>query len=338
LTLAVCASALSAGAQNNGGSPRAENSVRTPGQFGLSESSQGYEISADDLLEVYVFDVPELSRDYRVSPNGSIDLPLLSGAISAAGLTPSQLSDAIGQRLRESRLVANPKVTVQVKQSRIHSVAITGAVKRPQVYPVFGQTTFLDLVSQAEGLTEDAGSTAVITRGDVARRRLALNSGAADSAQGGISATVMIDLKPLLETPDTAFNPVIYPGDRVTVPHAGVFYVLGAVVRPGGYNLRDSQEKMTVLMALATAGDLTPTAKSQKSILIRKNPQAPEGREEIPLDLKKISAGESPDRNMQADDVLLIPQSGGKKAGRAMLSAVGAVATTTASGVIIYRR
>jgi polysaccharide biosynthesis/export protein len=297
----------------------------------LSADLSDYEISPDDLLYVYVFDVPELSREYRVSPNGSIQMPLLADPIPAAGLTRTQLSDLISERLRKSRSVGNPKVTVDVKESRVHSIAITGAVKRPQIYRLFGQTTLLDLLSQAEGLDSDAGATAVITRGQVAQRHLGLNK------QGDLGATVTqtADLQQLLEGGD---NPVLYPQDRVTIPHAGIFYVLGAVIKPGGYNLRDAREQMTVLMAVATAGDLTSTAKSDNCLLIRKKAGAKEGKEEIVLNVKQIRAGRMPDPRMQASDILYIPESGGKKAAHAALGAMGAFALSTTSGVIIYRR
>jgi polysaccharide export outer membrane protein len=297
-----------------------------------------YEITPDDLLQVEVFDVKELSGEYRVSPNGSIHLPLLPEAVSAAGLTPSQLSEEIGQHLRASKLVATPRVTVGVKESRGHSVAITGAVKRPQIYPVFGQTTLLDLLSQAEGLTDDAGSAAMITRGAVAQRRLGMNGQRGENQHPVDPTIVTADLKRLLEGGDSQSNPIVYPGDSVTVPHAGVFYVLGAVTRPGGYNLRDAQEPITVLMAIATAGGLTPTAKNQRCMLIRKNAKAPDGKEEITINLKDVISERVPDQKMNRDDVLFVPESGGKRAGRAVLSSIGAIATTTTSGVIVYRR
>jgi len=297
-----------------------------------------YEISPDDLLSIDVFEVNELSGEYRVSPNGLIRLRLLSGPIAAAGLTPSELADRISERLRTSRYVGHPAVNVQVKESRVHSVAITGAVKRPQIYPVLGQTTLLDLISQAEGLTDDAGSAAIITRGAVAQRRLGMKGQGGENQHPMDTTSVTVDLKRLLETGDSQSNPIVYPGDRVTVPHAGVFYVLGAVTRPGGYNLRDAQEPITVLMAIATAGGLTPTAKNQKCVLIRKNSQAPDGKEQIPINLKDVMSERAPDQKMNKDDVLLVPESGGKKAGRAVLSSVGAITTTAASGVIVYRR
>jgi polysaccharide export outer membrane protein len=323
-----------AAASTNPGAPQPS----TKSAMELRANSEDYEISPDDLLEIYVVDVEQLSRTYRVSPNGSIHLPLLSDSIAAAGLTPSQLSDAIRDRLISTRLIGNPKVTVEVKESRVHSVAITGAVKRPQIYPVFGQTTFVDLLSQAEGLADDAGNTAIIQRGEAAQRRLGLKKAVEDGQQPMAPSSVTVDLKQLLEGGDAASNPIIYPGDRVTVPHAGVFYVLGAVNRPGGFNLRDAQEPITVLMALATAGDLTTTAKSHSAVLIRKNAQAPDGSEHITLNLKEVLSGALPDQRMQADDVLFVPESSGKKAGRAMLSAFGVITTSTTSGVLVYRR
>jgi polysaccharide biosynthesis/export protein len=290
-----------------------------------------YVISQDDLLDIYVFDVPDLSRQYRVSPNGTIQLPLLPDSIPAAGKTRFQLSRAITETLRDRRLVANAHVAVEVKESRVHSVAITGAVKRPQIYPVFGQTTLLDLLSQAEGLADDAGSAAFITRGDVARRRQLEEKQPASE-----NSSIRVDLKRLLEGEDVAPNPIVYPGDRVTVPHAGVFYVLGAVNRPGGYNLKDAQESVTVLMALATAGDSTSTAKRQV-VLIRKESKSG-ARREITLNLKEIASGRAGDQKMQPNDILFVPDSNGKKAGRALLSAAGAITTSTTSGVIVYRR
>ena len=333
LTVVVFAAALAPLRGQEQSAPSVVNSSPSAKLVDLASTDlRDYVISSDDLLEIYVFDVPDLTRQYRVGPNGTIQLPLLPEPIAAAGRTRFQLSQAISEHLRDRRLVANAQVTVEVRESRIHAVAITGAVKRPQIYPVFGQTTFLDLLSQAEGLTDDAGSAAIITRGDIARRRQG-----GENQQSFDTDTVKVDLKRLLEAENTGSNPVVYPGDRVTVPHAGVFYVLGAVNRPGGYNLRDAQEPITVLMALATAGNMTPTAKKQKVVLIRKDSQSPTGRE-IALNLQEIASGRVADQKMQPEDILFVPESNGKKAGRAVLSAVGAITTSATSGVIVYRR
>jgi len=105
----------------------------------------------------------------------------------------------------------------------------------------------------------------------------------------------------------------LYPGDRVTVQKAGIVYVIGAVNRAGGFVLND-QNPMTVLTAIALANNFTPTAKSSKAVIIRKNPKAPGGREEIAVDLKKILSNHAPDEQLLANDILFVPESGGKKA------------------------
>lgn len=298
-------------------------------------STQDTVISPDDLLEVYVFDVAEISRQYRVSPSGSITLPLLSGPIAAAGLTPEQLSQAISERLRTAGLVSSPQVTVAVKESRIQSVAVAGAVKRPQIYPIFGRTTLLDVLSQAEGLADDAGNTAIITRGEVAARVRGLGVGQhARGQQPPLSRTVTVDLKRLLENGEPSLNLDLYPGDRVTVQRAGIIYVVGAVNRSGGFTLKNDQEEMTVLKAIALAEDLKSTAVRNKALIIRKNPQMSGQREEIPIDLKKVLAGQAPDRPMQTNDILFVPDSTGKKAMRR--AAEAAIQITT--GIIIWRR
>ena len=138
-----------------------KNSARTPvtppAQVPATSSPSGpieapdYMIGVDDVLDVYIVDVPELSRQYRVSGNGMVTFPILSTPVTAAGLTLSEFSGATND-LKTAGLVSDPHVSTSVNQSRLHSIAITGAVRRPQIYSVFSQTTLLDMLSQAEGL------------------------------------------------------------------------------------------------------------------------------------------------------------------------------------------
>ncbi len=127
-----------------------------------------YIISPDDVLTISVYDAPDVTGEYRVSPTGQIELPLLSEPIVAAGRTPAQLSELISERYRKSEIYSHPRVTVAIKESRVHAITIAGAVKKPQIYPVFGKTTLMDVLSQAEGLADDAGSLAIVTRGAIA--------------------------------------------------------------------------------------------------------------------------------------------------------------------------
>jgi polysaccharide export outer membrane protein len=291
-------------------------------------------ISPDDVLSIKVYDAPDITGEYRVSPTGEIEIPLLSAPVEAAGRTTAQLAKLIGDRYSQSEIYTHPRVTVAIKESRVHAIAIVGAVKKPQIYPVFARATLMDLLSQAEGLAEDAGSLAIVTRGDIA---LEIVKARPDCGGAGRAAfcdsTFSVDLHRLTETGDPLLNVDLYPGDRVTVPCAGIVYVAGAVNKPGGFPLKPGQEKMTVIQALALAEDLKPTAAQSKAMIIRKNPAAKDGREEIAINLTKILEGREHDAQLRADDILFVPDSAGKKALRRGAEA----AVTAATWGLIYR-
>jgi len=302
--------------------------TKAPGIAGAED----YIIGPDDLMNVYILDVPELSRDYRVTATGTVTLPVLAKPLNAAGLTLSQFSERLSAELKAQGLVSDPHVTLSLVQSTSHSVAITGAVRHPQVYPVFSQTTLVDVLSQAEGLADDAGNTAIVSRGDIGIRASRLGDTARSPEQDQPADTVTIDLKRLLESGDKSRNVHIYPGDRITVPRAGVVYVLGAVNKPGGFTMRVSSHGMTVLQALALAEDAKTTALRSQTVIIRNDPQASEGRKQIRVDLKGILRGKSPDPVLQAEDILFIPDSTAKRAFHRGIESVVQAAT----GVAIF--
>lgn len=292
-----------------------------------------YIIAPDDLIDVDVVDVPEFTREYRVSPDGNIMLPLLSEPIVAAGLTPDQLSAVIAAKLRSAGLVTHASVIVSVKASRVNSVAITGAVSNPQIYRIFGETTLLNVITQAGGLANDASDTAVITRGETAMRVFGLQGGSGGKTGASLPTTLKVNLQKLFDGNDPKSNIPIYPGDTVAVLPAGIVYVVGAVNRAGGYTLAGNWQDMTVLKAVALAGNVTSTALQKKTLIIRKDPAKPTGREEIPINLKKILAGRAPDQRLEANDILFVPDSTAKKAFRRGAEAALGVGT----GLLIYR-
>lgn len=294
----------------------------------VSPISDEYVINPEDILDVYVYDVPELSREYIVNQAGNVTVPLLPKSIQAAGLTPDQFARALEQGFRQAGSLSRPQITVAVKQSRRSVVTVEGAVKSPQVVPVVGRTKLTAVLSQCGGLAEDAGSTATITRGALASQ---------SSPNSPASGVVSFELKKLMDGTDPASQVEVWPGDRISVEHAGVFYVLGEVNHPGGFNLKSAQEQITVLQALAIAGDVTAIAKKNKAVIIRKDSTAPNGRHELALNVTDILTGKSPDHTLEANDILYVPASGGKRAMRAITQS----ATTIAGGAgtaIVYRR
>jgi polysaccharide export outer membrane protein len=297
---------------------------------GSAAAEPEYLISPDDVLEVYVLDVPELSRAYEVSATGKVTLPLLSAPLPAAGLTLEQFSQLARRRLQEEGFVSDPRVSTSVRESRAHAVAITGAVHKPQMYRVLGRTTLLDVLSQAEGVAEDAGTVAIIRRGDVAMAALQLRSPETAAAAPRL---MTVDLERLLQKGDAAANVEVYPGDRIIVPRAGIVYVVGAVNRPGGFALKTGKQSITVLQALALAEDLKTTAVRNKAVIIHGDAKAAGGRQQIPVDLKKLLAGKTADPALEAEDILFVPDSSSRRVLTRSAEAVLQVAT----GLAIYR-
>ncbi len=289
-------------------------------------------VGSGDLLHIDVFDVPELSRDVRVTDSGDISYPLVPGRIHVAGLTPYELQGKMEQLLIENGLVSHPQVSVFVKEQYSQPVNVIGAVARPTVYQVTGPTTLLEVLASAGGIASDAGSVVIVTR---PIRNEAPREKPASAVIGGDSENqkITVNLQDLLETGDSVYNIPIYGGDTVTVPHAGIVYILGfGIAQPGGYVLQGHGEQVTVLRAVALAHGLTGFAKANSSYILRTDPETGH-RVEIRVKLKSIEKHKSPDIPLKSNDILYVPDSAGKKA----LAQGGAAALGIGTAVTIYR-
>jgi len=265
-------------------------------------------LDTGDLLDVRVFDTPELSGKLRVDESGEITLPI-GGAVTVRGLTAEQVGVAIEERLRQQHILRDPHVDVFVDEYATQGVTVAGEVKTPGIYPWSGKHTVLDFISAAGGLTPYASRTVTLSRKD--REQV-----------------ITFQLNNSLQAPSGA-DLETRPGDRVLVTRAGVVYVVGDVGRPGGY-LIDNNDTVTVLKALALAQGMNKTAKYDAK-LIR---NAPSGQTESDLPLKKILANQAPDPKLQDGDILFIPVSGGKQFADKGVTAI----LQTAAGVVIYGR
>ena len=258
-------------------------------------------ISAGDLLDVTVFDTPELSSKVRVDHDGNITLPV-GGELQVKDLTAAEAGAAIQKRLLDKDIIKDPHVTVFILEYATQGVTVLGEVKTPGVYPVLGARSLFDFISAAGGLTPTAANTAaVMHRGQPDKQDVVKLSNDPTKAQ--------------------AANVPIEPGDTILVPRAGIVYVVGDVGKPGGF-LIDNNERLTVLQAVALAAGTNRTAALNHSKLIRKSVS---GREEIPLPLKKILQDKSADMSLNDGDILFIPSSTAKSIGWGSLqSAVNA--------------
>jgi polysaccharide export outer membrane protein len=109
-----------------------------------------YLIGPEDVLHVSVWDNKDLTLDVTVRPDGKISLPLIQD-VQAEGLTASELSDVIHQKLLP--FILEPQVAVIVTQVNAPKVFVMGNVTRPGPYPLRSDMSVLQAISVAGGFT-----------------------------------------------------------------------------------------------------------------------------------------------------------------------------------------
>jgi polysaccharide biosynthesis/export protein len=339
-----------------------------------------YVIGTGDLVGVQVFDVPELSRDLRVSQTGTIGIPLIPVRLHVAGLTELQAEHKIEEVLEANGLISHPEVSLAVREKKSRPITVVGAVGHPMVYSPDRQVTLVEVLAEAGGIGNDASDHVIVTRpekttsasdsseppaidpnlpaptpgpnasspagGASSSDSVApvfptpVTASASDAAAHldppqisppGPTSTITVNLSQILESGDLSSNIVLLPGDVVTVPHAGIVYVLGAVARPGGYSVSNDRAQLSTLKLLSLAGGLNSTAKSNHAYIVRKDVAGKQS--EVEVDLKKVMKFETEDIQLRPSDVLYVPTSGAK----VTLQRVASLATAVGTGVLLYR-
>ena len=243
-------------------------------------------IGPGDSIAVTVFDISELSGEFRVSQTGRVDLPLI-GKVAVAGLTADEAATEIQTKLKSGGFVLHPQVTVLIEEYTTQGADVMGQVSRPGIYPTLGRRRLLDMLTLAGGVTGSAGNlVTIIHRRDPHHpEHLAL----AQTTQGY----------------KLQANPVILPGDTIVVQKSGIVYILGDVGRPGGY-LINNNEPLSLVQALSLAGGNTVTSDIRDVRLIR---EVQSGKEEITLNLKRIYLGKEADIAVNDGDIVYVPSS-----------------------------
>ena len=259
-----------------------------------------------DLIEVNVYNVPELTSKVRVSNSGEIYLPLID-YVHVEGLTQEEAQTLLEKRYTDGGFVRNPHVTIFVDEASSQGVTVLGEVAKAGIYPDVADRKLYEVISEAGGFTNSASrKIAVIRRNQADPIRIDLPRNLADDLTGNID---------------------IMPGDTITVPRAPIIYVVGDVGRPSG--LLVDNGSLTVLQALALAGGANRTAKMGGARIIRKTST---GMTETNVQLKKMLEAKAPDITLQGDDILFVPVSAGKLAAARTIE----VALTMATAVSIY--
>lgn len=241
-------------------------------------------IGPGDELRVEVFDTPEMTQTVRVTDSGEIPLVFI-GNVKVATLTPGEAARAIEDMLKTKQFMTHPQVTVSVEEYATQQISVVGQVHSPGNYSIGAPLPVIRVLSSAGGLTDVADRNITIQRhGDPERTVKYFLSNNSDAA--------------------LANSVLVYPGDTVLVPKAGIVYVLGDVGRPGGYAMADNDSQMTVLEVVATAGGANKTAIMAKVKLVRKTSN---GTTEIPIPLGAMEKGKQADIALQPNDILFVP-------------------------------
>jgi len=241
-------------------------------------------IGPGDALHIQVYDTPEMEQRARVTDTGEIPVSFV-GNVKVANLTPGQAAKEIEQRLIAAAIMLHPQVTVRVDGYATQNVSVMGQVLKPGVYEVDTRRKVIDVLALAGGLTDVADRHITIERrGDPSQK--------IEYYYSNVAGTALTD------------DPMVYPGDAVVVPKAAVVYVLGDVLKPGGYPISTNNSKMTVLEAIALAGSANHSAAVGRSKLVRRTQM---GVEQIDLPVNAMQKGQKADITLMPDDVVYVP-------------------------------
>ncbi len=250
-----------------------------------------YRIGAEDTVKVSVFGVPELSQEYRVDGGGRIMMPLI-GAVAVSGLTLDEAEQLIAARYGESYL-RNPQVSLQVTEYRSQQFTVIGAVPNPRVYAASRQTTLIEALALAGGISEGAGEFIYLTDRvrDPETEQMKVRS-------------LLVTVDDLMRHPSEN-NVVLGEGALVNVPRGGFVFVEGDVERPGAF---PQTRAKSVLTALAQAGGMKWEADKSSLRVLRRNQDTGEWSS-LEVAYREIRDDPQKDLALQNGDVVVVSSS-----------------------------
>jgi len=274
-------------------------STSNSGVVAMNQGDERYRIGPGDVLDIRVFNRPQLSRDaVRVDSNGMIQMPLIETDIRAACRSENELAAEIATLYKKYQ--RNPYVNVFIKEYSSTPVAVMGAVEKPGRFQLTRRVRLLELLAFAGGPTEKAGGKIQIAH---------TGSISLCETQDAVSKNIFdfYVLRDAMQGSKDA-NPFINPGDIVSIPEADQAYVIGNVFKPQAILLKDP---VTVSQAVAMAGGTLRASKMSRVSIVR-SARGSSAKEIIPVDLSAISKLRAPDILLQPNDIVAVPTDEGK--------------------------
>ncbi|HET6208275.1 MAG TPA: polysaccharide biosynthesis/export family protein [Terracidiphilus sp.] len=285
--------------QNN---PTSQTPLMTvPEDFAALKLSPGF------LLNVQVYDEPDLSAHVRVDKDGNVNLPFLK-TIHIGGDTVAQAREKIETKFRNDGILKNPQITIEVEQFATTSVTVMGEVQNPGKVELLAPHNLLDVIGMTGGVTTLAGNEIEVKR----------------PVNGNMESTTYHysrngDLSAIRDV-------MVNPGETVIVKRAGIVYVLGGVNRPGGYTMQESGE-LDVIQAVSLAQGLLMQARVGGLRVVK---HLEDGKMvEIPVSYNNIMDGKEKPIQLAAGDIVYVPVSKTKAVFSATTGLLGQVAAAS---------
>lgn len=272
------------------------------------EINNDYTIGHGDLLQINVLGSTEFNTKVSVPKSGYISVPYI-GSVVAGGTSVSELEFNITFLLSEGYLI-DPQVNVFIEKYGSKKVFVVGSVNNPKVVILQeNASTLLEIISMTGDFKKDAGDSIYIVRPS---REIELNEESNlndDMLFRIVDEVIIVKRKDLMSYRNPNANILIYPGDIVSVPESDFFFVMGAIEKPGAYQMEPG---MTVLQAISNAGKFEFFANLKKLRIIRKN-LATNEEYILKVNIKRLYSGKDKHLLVESGDIFVVGEDKIKK-------------------------
>ncbi|CAN2045710.1 polysaccharide biosynthesis/export protein [Candidatus Magnetomoraceae bacterium gMMP-1] len=257
--------------------------------------AQDYKVGGGDVLSITVYGEEDLSREnVPISAKGYISFPLL-GRLKIINLSTTEIEKLISLKLAEKEILLDAHVSLRVAEYNSKKFMVFGSVKEPGTYPLQARERIMDAISKAKGIdSKQGGKQAMIIRTENPNTDFEKN------------IVIKIDLAGLLKGSDQVSNILLLDRDRLYLPKAEHFYIIGQVKKPGSYLYL--QKEVTLVEAISMAGGFTAIAARNRTRIIRME----NGVEKIiVVKVNEItgSGKKTQDVKIKPEDVIVVPES-----------------------------
>jgi polysaccharide export outer membrane protein len=250
-----------------------------------------YRLTPGDVIEISVIGHEDMKKELPVRPDGKISY-LYVGDLQAAGRSVEELRAGLEEGLK--KYLRYPQVAVVVRKAREAQFTILGKVVRPGVYPLNGPTTVLAAMALGQGLASGQYEGSTIEIADLVNSYLVRRN-----------RVLPVDFEALIHRGDTRQNVELEDGDYIYIPSslAQEVYVLGEVFKPRSYGFRG---RLTLMQAVSESGGFKTTARIGDVVILRGQYG---NKTLVPVNVKDIIAGKTPDPELAVGDVIWVPRS-----------------------------